>query len=540
MVLARLPVFHPRSQTHATMFDTLIHGGEVIDGSGAPAFRADVGIQDDRIVAVGDLRGTQAGQSLDASGLTVAPGFIDIHTHSDFTLLVDGRADSQVCQGVTTEVIGQCGFSAAPMGAPPEVSHLIGYVDAGVPISWRSFGEYLERLQQARPAVNVAAFVGHGAIRRAVADGSLATMQYLAEQAFDDGALGLSTGLEYWPGNEAPAHELQAMAAVAARRGGLYATHVRNRDVDCEMGFAEAIRTARDAGARLQISHIQPKFGAPVGAMAQALQMIRAARSEGVDVAFDVIPHEWSHTVVVSMLPAWAREGGTESTLQRLKDPAQRERMKDNPRPIWRLVTERQWHRIVLLHSAAHPELVGLDFETIGRLRQADPHDAAFDLLIDEGEGLAQLMWTSRNFDDDDICMCLRDPLCTVMSDTLAVSRTGPLQDTIGSLSGYGWTARLIGHYGRERGVLSLPEAVHRITGRPAQRLGLIDRGSLRRGSFADVVVFDPALVRDTASIATPASHPTGYAHVLVNGQAVVQDGVRNLQRPGRVLRGSA
>jgi len=522
------------------MFDILIQGGEVLDGSGAPAFPADVGVRGDRVVAVGDLHGATAAQRLDASGLTVAPGFVDIHTHSDFTLLVDGRADSQVCQGVTTEVIGQCGFSAAPMGEPPEVSHLIGYVDAGVPISWHSFGEYLERLQQARPAVNVAAFVGHGAIRRAAADGALATMQRLAEQAFDDGAIGLSTGLEYWPGNEAPDDELQALAAVAARRGGLYATHVRNRDVHCEMGFAEAIRTARRAGARLQISHIQPKFGAPVGAMAQALEMIRAARGDGVDAAFDVIPHDWSHTVVVSMLPAWAREGGIAQTLQRLKDPAQRERMKDNPRPIWRLVTERRWDRIALLHSAAHPELVGLDFETIGRLRRVDPHDAAFDLLIDEGEGLAQLMWTSRNFDDGDICMCLRDPLCSVMSDTLAVSRTGPLKDTLGSLSGYGWTARLLGHYSRERGVLTLPEAVHRITGRPAQRLGLVDRGALRQGAFADVVVFDPALVQDTARISAPASHPSGYVHVMVNGRLVFQDGVRNGERPGRVLRGSA
>ncbi len=519
------------------MFDILIHGGEVIDGSGSAAFAADVGLLGDRVAAVGDLRAAAAGLRLDANGLTVAPGFIDIHTHSDFTLLVDGRADSQVCQGVTTEVIGQCGFSAAPMGEPADASHLIGHVEAGVPLDWRSFGDYLERLQQAQPAVNVAAFVGHGALRRAATDGSIATLRSLAEQAFDDGAVGLSTGLEYWPGSEAPEREIEALAAVAGRRGGLYATHVRNRDIDCGLGFAEAIRTARRAGARLQISHIQPKFGAPPNAMVDALAMLEQARSEGVDVAFDVIPHDWSHTVVVAMLPAWAREGGQAQTLARLKDPAQRERMKHNPRPIWRLVSEGRWERIVLLRSVANAPLVGLDFESIGRLRGVDPHDAAFDLLVQEGAGLEQLMWTSRNFDDADICLCLQQAQCSVMSDTLAVSRRGPLRDVIGSLSGYGWTARLIGHYARDRGVLTLAQAIHRITGRPAERLGLAHRGRLREGGFADIVVLDPARVQDNATFALPAAHPSGFVHVLVNGRPVVCNGARNEERPGRVLR---
>ncbi len=521
------------------MFDILIEGGEVIDGTGAAALQADVGLRDDRVVAVGKLQGAAAKLTLDARGLAVAPGFIDIHTHSDFTLLVDGRADSQVCQGVTTEVIGQCGFSAAPMGANADASHLIGYVDAGVPLNWRSFGQYLDRLQDAKPAVNVAAFVGHGALSRAAGDGAVATMKALVEAAFDDGAIGLSTGLEYWPGNEAPAHEIEALARVAARRGALYATHVRNRDVDYEMGFAEAIRTARHAGARLQISHIQPKFGAPPRAMAHALEMLDAARRDGVDVAFDVIPHDWSHTVVVSVLPAWAREGGTLQTLHRLKDPAQRERMKHNPRPIWRLVSERLWTRIVLLHSVANPALVGMDLAAIGKQRGVDPYDAVFDLLIEEGQQMPHLMWTSRNFEDADICLCLQQAHCSVMSDTLAVSQRGPLRDTIGSLSGYGWTARLLGHYARDRGVLSLPEAVNRITGRPAQRLGLKDRGCLQPGAFADVVVFNPALVNHLATIETPARHPSGFVHVMVNGEMVVRDGVRNDLRPGRVLRGA-
>ena len=519
------------------MFDILIRGGTVIDGSGCPGVLADVGMQGDRIVAVGPLQGAMAHTVIDAAGLTVAPGFIDIHTHSDFTLLVDGRADSAVCQGVTTEVVGQCGFSAAPLGITPDASQMLGHLEAGVALDWRSFGGYLERLEQARPAVNVAALVGHGALVRAAAEGGVVGMEALAEAAFDEGAWGLSTGLEYWPGNVADAAEIERLAAVAGRRGRLYATHVRNRDVDIERGLAEALRTARGAGARLQISHIQPKFGAAPGAMPAALAQLDAAEADGVDVAFDVIPHEWSHTVVVSCLPAWAREGGAPATLARLRDPLQRERMQHNPNPIWRLVPEQQWSRIVLLQSQAHPELVGLDFVEIAARLRTRPFDAVLDLLLAEGEGLAQLLWTARNFEDADICLCLRDRRCSVMSDTLSVSTKGPLAGVIGSLSGYGWTARLLGGYARDRGVLPLAEAVHRITGRPAARLGLVDRGLLRSGALADVVVFDAGAVGDRATAVRPQVHPIGFAHVIVNGVFVLRDGQRNDERPGCVLR---
>jgi N-acyl-D-aspartate/D-glutamate deacylase len=528
------------------MFDCIVSGGTLIDGTGAPARRADVAWHGERVVAIeapGALDGAASAERIDAGGLVVAPGFIDLHTHSDFTLLVDGRADSQLCQGVTTEVVGQCGFSAAPMGATPDPSQMLGHLaDAGVAIDWRGFGEYLDRLEAARPAVNVAAFVGHGALVRAARGAGAPTIGELAEQCFDEGAFGLSTGLEYWPGLDADAAEIDALATVAARRGRLYATHVRNRDVDIERGLAEAIRTARVSGARLQISHIQPKYGAPPGAMARALTHLdAAARHHGVDAAFDIIPHEWSHTVVVSCLPAWAREGGDAALLERLADAAQRERMKQDSRPIWRLVTERQWQRIVLLRSSSHPEWVGTDFATLARLRQAvDPFDVVLDLLRDEGDGVSQLLWTARNFDDADLCACLRDRRCSVMSDSLTVSARGPLAGVIGSLGGYGWAARLLGHYARERGVLSLVQAVHCLSGRPAARLGLADRGVLRAGAFADVVVFDPDAVGDRSSISEPAHHPAGFVNVFVNGRAVVRDGRRNEERPGRVLRGQA
>jgi N-acyl-D-amino-acid deacylase len=521
-------------------FDCLLLGGTLIDGSGAPRCRADVALAGDRVAAIGDLSHASAAQRIDVSGLVVAPGFVDLHTHSDFTLLVDGRADSQVCQGVTTEAIGQCGFSAAPMAEQPDAAQMLGHIDgAGVALDWRGFGEYLDRLALARPALNVAAFVGHAALHRAAGTRGVSGMVALAEQAFDEGAIGLSTGLEYWPGSQAPAPEIDALAAVAARRGGLYATHVRNRDVDCERGFAEAIVSARASGARLQISHIQPKHGAPPGAMARALEQLDAAARDGVDAAFDIIPHEWSHTVIVSCLPAWAREGGDAALVARLSDPALRKRIQREPSPIWRLVLERRWERIVLLRSAAHPDWVGVDFATLGRLRQADPFDVVLDLLRDEGPGgVTQALWTARNFNDADLCTCLRDARCSVMSDSMTVSDRGPLAGVIGSLGGYGWAARLLGTFVRERGVLTLEAAVHCLAGRPATRLALRGRGVLREGAFADVVVFDAQSVGDRASLAAPAQHPAGFVHVFVNGQAVLRDGQRNDARPGRVLRG--
>lgn len=530
------------------MFDTIIARGNVIDGTAEAAFVADIGIVGERVIAIGDLSAATATLRVDATGLTVAPGFIDIHTHSDFTLLVDGRADSQICQGVTTEVVGQCGVSCAPRPVHGAANQIVGSSGAGDAPRWSTFGEYLDQLQKAGPAVNVAAFVGHGAIHQAVKGDDMSTstaddiaeMVKLAEQAFDDGAMGFSTGLEYWPGIAAPHEEIAALTAVAARRRGLYATHVRNRDVYYDLGFTEAVATARHAGARLQISHIQPKFGAPAQAMQHTLELLYRAEREGVDVAFDVIPHDWSHTTVAAVLPAWARDGGTAKTIERLKDPAQRERMKNNPKPIWRLVTERRWDDIVLLRSVVNPELVGMTFTEIGKLRGVDPHDAAFDLMIEEGNGLPHLMWTSRSFQDADVCMCLRESKCTVISDTLALSQRGPLKGTIGSLSGYGWTARLLGHYVRDRNVLSLPEAVRRITSQPAVRLGLVDRGRLCAGAFADIVVFDPGQVQDHSSVKAPLLSPSGFVHVLVNGQFAVRDGARNDACPGRVLRHAA
>lgn len=531
------------------MFDLLLEGGTIYDGSGAAPLVGDVGLRDGRIEALGDLSEASAAERLPISGLAVAPGFIDLHTHSDFTLLVNGRAESQVHQGVTTEVVGQCGFSCAPVTCDHAIEDSgVGFIKDCIPLGWRSFGDYLERLSAMPLGVNVAACVGHGTIQRAVVGDAprapnaeeLDQMVQLAEAAFEQGAMGFTTGLEYWPGSLSGIEQIAPLCAVAARHDALYATHVRNRDIYYDLGFGEAIATARAAGARLQISHIQPKFGAPPHAMEHSLEMIEAARRRGADIAFDVIPHDWSHTLVSAILPQWAQAGGPSAVLDRLGDPQQRARIKRNPNPMWRLVSAGHWQEIRILRSDANPSFVGATMAEIGRSRCVDPYDAVLDLLREEGENLNNMLWTSRGFAEDDIRLCLQQPECAVISDTLALAPYGPLERQIGSLSGYGWAARFLGIYVRDQGLLSLSEGIRKLTSVPAERLGLSDRGRLAVGKRADITIFKADQVASHCSIEEPQRYASGILHVLVNGTPVIRQGARTEENPGSVVRRGA
>ncbi len=529
------------------MLDTILCGGTVHDGTGGEPVVQDVGVRDGRIVALDDLSTAAARQRLDVRGLVVAPGFIDLHTHSDFTLVVDGRAQSQVHQGVTTEVIGQCGISCAPLrrrGLPADLA--AGQApEAAQGRQWRSFGEYLDVLDGSPLGVNVAAFVGHGTVHRAVLGDALhagevediAQMKRLVDDALDAGAAGLSSGLEYWPGILASPEHLVPLCEAAAGRGRLYATHVRNRDRHYDLGFAEAISAARQSGARLQISHIQTKFGAPAYAGEHTLELIDAARRHGLDVAFDVIPHDWNNTGVMGILPKWVREGGTLAALQRLKDPAVRQKVKDNPAPMLLIVKSGHWDKVKLLHAQTNRALIGLDFVEISRQRGVDPYDAVMDMLIEEGDDAPRMLWATQSFSEREIELFLREGCCGVISDTAALAPDGPLAGQLFSLSGYGWAARFLQHYVRERRVLSLPEAIRRLTSLPASRLGLVDRGLLNVGAWADITVFSAEQIASRFSIAEPRRYPGGIVHVMVNGELAMHDGCRTERHTGRVLR---
>ena len=528
------------------MVDMILKGGTVYDGTGAAGVVTDVAIKDGLIRGIGDMGHDENAEIIDVTGLVVSPGFVDMHTHSDFTLIADGRAESQVHQGVTTEVIGQCGISCAPVCSHDIIRTVSPwYTDKVKHKHWHGFGEYLDVLSAGELGVNVMAFVGHGTIHRAVLGDELragepdevAAMARLVDQCMDEGAGGFSSGLEYFPGSLAAPEHLVPMCEVAAKHKRLYATHVRNRDTHYDLGFAEAIATARQAGAKLQISHIQPKFGAPDYAMEHTLEMIDIARRHDVDIAFDIIPHDWAHTLVAAIMPKWAQAGGTEAILQRLKDPEAREKIKANPQPMWLIVKARQWHDVVLLNATVNKDIVGADFAEIGRMRGVDPYDAVLDILLEEGDNMMSCIWTSRSFRENDLDLCLQQPECAVISDTVATANEGVLKDHLGSLSGYGWAARFLQYYVRDRKVLNLAEGLAKITSIPAQRLGLKNRGELKLGYHADVCVFDQANIVSNVTARDPRRYASGIAHVLVNGKLSMRDGVRTLINGGEVVR---
>ena len=527
------------------MMDLIIQNGRIADGTGKNVFAADVGVRGDKIAAVGKLKTTGARERIDAAGLIIAPGFIDIHTHSDFSLLArSGSAESQALQGVTFEVVGNCGHSCAPIGKNKSPQKLtLGY-ESSIKIDWSDFDGYLSRLEKSALGVNVASFAGHCTLRQAVmkgeprpaTDDETKQMQNLLDESLEQGAIGFSTGLEYNPGKAARSEEIAELCKTTGRRGALYATHVRNRDLFYEAGFGEALACARSAGARLQISHIVTKFGAPRHAMEHTMEMVDWSKQEGLDVAFDMIPHNWSPTMVAAMLPIWAFEGGVKQLLKRLRNAKEREKMRFNPMPIWQLVPSMRWRDILIFNSPQNPNLGGMTLAEIAQQRRKkDITDMLFDLLLEEGENLLNLTWIGRNFSEADNKTALAESNCAVISDGVTV--TGDDRNKIFSPSVCGWSARFLQRYVRKMNVMTLEEAIRRLTNLPASRLGITDRGTIAKGKFADITVFSYETLRDRSTVKRPERHPVGICHVLVNGQFTVRNGKRTGNNSGRVIR---
>jgi len=531
------------------MLDLVIHGGRVLDGTGTPAFAADVGVTADRIEAVGDLRAAEAAERVDASGLVVSPGFIDIHQHGDFSLLACPTADSAVRQGVTTVVTGNCGHGCAPLGdAGIAGLNVIGRrSEWGVPIDWTTFAGYLDRLRAPGVAVNVAPLVGHGPIRVAAMGYAArrptpveqARMRELVAQAMDEGAVGLSSGLEYAPGREADTEELVDLCRIVAARGGIYASHTRNRGHDLVAATDEAIRIAETAGLPLQISHFAPRSYTPAGDWDRALERVHHARERGVEVHIDTFPYTWGPGPIAAMLPTWAFEGTPHDVLARLRDPAQRALMRDGAETRFALAVKLGLlGESFVAYSRAHPELVGKSYREIVALLGGDPYDAIISVVADEGEDLYNVIGRSHFARDDELRHLLREPICMVESDGIVLSPEGPAADFTFSIADYGWAARLLQRYVREEPLLTLEEAVRRMTSLPAAKVGLGDRGRIGPGMAADVVVFDAATIEDRATLEHPRRSPAGVHYVLVNGQAAVTPAGPTGALAGRVLRG--
>jgi N-acyl-D-amino-acid deacylase len=526
------------------VLDLKITGGHVFDGTGTPAVRADVGITGESITAVGDLAREPAGQTLDASGLMVAPGFIDMHSHSDWRLFGNRRAESKIRQGVTTEVVGNCGFSPAPV-SPEFREDMRGfalYVPPGMDFSWVSVEEFLRRYEEEGLALNVAQLIGHGTLRLAAmgfarrppSAKELATMRSLMEAAMADGACGLSTGLIYAPGSYAETAEIVEIAKGAAAAGGFYASHIRGEGATLLDAVAEAIRVGREGGLPVQVSHIKAAGRAHWGRVGAALALIDGARAEGLDVMADVYPYTASSTTIRTLLPDWVLEGGIEAMLGRLRDPATRGRIRADMAQGPVLARGLEWSDIMIASAPSHPEIEGLRLDEIARNWGKDPVEVAFDVIQSEkGRGNIILF----QLDEADLRRALVHPRVMIGSDGSSLATSGPMADGKPHPRSYGTFPRVLGRYARDERVLPLETAVHKMTGLPAARLGLGDRGVIRPGAKADIVAFSREGVRDLATYEDPHRYAAGISHVLVNGRTVIRDGEHTGSLPGRVLR---
>ena len=525
------------------MLDIKLEGGRAIDGTGRPALRADVGIKGEAIAAIGDLSLEPAGLTIHATGLTVTPGFIDVHSHSDWRLWSNRRAESKIRQGVTTEVVGNCGFSPAPVSDEfrGEMRGFALYLPAGMDFSWRSMRDYLRRYGEGGTSLNVVQLVGHGTVRLAAMGfarrrptaSELAVMERLVDAAMEDGAWGLSTGLIYAPGSYAETDEIVALARRAAGRG-FYASHIRGEGATLLVAVTEAIRVGREAGLPVEVSHVKAAGRPSWGKVKEALALIDGARQEGLDVTADAYPYAASSTSLRTLLPDWVLEGGIDAMLERLASPAIRERIRAEVQDSGEgLARGLGWEDVMIACAPSRPDAEGRRLSEIASAGKEHPLEAAMDLIVAEsGKGHIVLF----QLHEDDLRRALVHPQVMIGSDGSSLAVSGELAAGKPHPRSYGTFPRVLARYVREEGLIPLETAIHKMTGLPAARLGLRDRGVLRLGAKADLVAFDAEHVADRATFDDPHRYPVGIEHVLVNGRLVVRDGEHTGTLPGRVL----
>lgn len=517
--------------------DLKITGGRVADGTGAPLRAADVGLIGGEIADVGDLSGAPARRTIDAAGRLVCPGFIDSHSHSDSYLLLEPSAPSKIYQGVTTEVIGNCGASAAPLLGLAKLPS--DWEDKTYPGRWSTTAEYRALLESVKPAVNVVMLTGHGKLRAAVmgyegrharAD-EVAAMAALLERAMDEGSRGLSTGLIYAPGMYAAPEELAALAGVPARRGGVYTTHMRSEGPRLLEALDETLAVARASGVRVTVSHLKTSGRANWGLIDAALAKLNAARAEGLEVAADRYPYTASNTDLDVILPSWAAEGGRDVVLARLRDPATRARLRAellSARP------ETYWGTIVV-GSTAHPDhakLQGLPLEEVARILDLEPVDAAL-RLIDKDELRTSAFFFGMS--EPNLWRILAEPWVMIGSDASLRAPWGVLSKDFPHPRAYGTFPRFL-RAALDGKTVPVEEAIRKMTSLPAAHYRLAGRGVLRAGAPADVLVIDPAKLRDTATFTVPHALAEGVERVIVNGVVTLEAGALTGNRGGRVL----
>jgi N-acyl-D-amino-acid deacylase len=531
-------------------FDLVITNGHIIDGTGSPWYSGDIGIRDGRIAAIGNLSAAAHKRALDAKGRVVAPGFVDMLGQSEATILVDPRLPSKIYQGITSEITGE-GGSAAPLNDAIIAADRAGYEHYKINPDWRTFRQYFSRLEKQGMGINLASYVGATQVRRMVlgdADvqptpGQLDKMKALVRDAMRDGAVGVSTSLMYAPAPYAKTEEIIALASEASKFGGIYATHMRNESDSVLESIDEAVRIGREARIPVEIWHFKVAGKANFGHMPELVARVNKARAEGVDVEADTYAYTAWFNSMSAFVPAWAHDGGDAKLIERLKDPATRARIRkdmETPSKDW----DNEWDEIsgpqdVMISVVQNPALKkfqGRRLTEVAIALNKDPMDALFDLLI---EDKAFTECAVFGMSEPDVALALQQPWVSVDNDSSGTSPEGILAEEHPHPRAYGTFPRILRKYVREEKKLTLEEAIRKFSALPAQRMRLTDRGVLKQGMWADVVVFDPETVRDVATFDDPNRLSEGMEYVLINGVPVVENGKMTGALPGKVLRGA-
>ncbi len=530
-------------------FDLVIAGGRVVDGTGAPWFVADVGVRGGKIASIGRLGGADTRRTIDAKGLVVAPGFIDLLGQSEYSVLVDPRAASKVTQGITTEVTGE-GDSIAPLDDAVLAENADFFTRYGVNPDWTTLGGYFRSLERRGTAINLGTFVGSGTVRamvvgrenRRATPAEIVKMEALVDRAMREGALGVSSSLQYIPNIYSSTEELIALAKVAAKYGGAYFTHQRSESMRLDASLEEVFQIAKESGARTQIWHLKTAYRPNFGRMPEILKKIEAARDAGIDVAANQYPWNRASNGLDACLPPWVREGGREPLFSRLADAATRARVKadmDRVTSDW----ENQWLGSggadgVMVAEVLNPALKKYEGRTIASIAKAegkDPRDVLIDLVIQDRANVGCII---AIMDEEDVKAALASPLVSFCTDSQAKGVDGPFGQETSHPRGWGSATRILGHYVRDLKILRLEEAIRKMTSFAAQAAGLKDRGLVKEGFAADLVLFDPKTVNALATFETPNRYSAGIPYVTVNGVLVVDGGKLTGAAPGRALRG--
>jgi len=539
--LLALLLLHPAagwSQDEPQRFDFLIRGGSVYDGAGGPPVQADVGIRGDRIVAVGRLDPARARTTVDAGGLAVAPGFINMLSWSNVSLIADGRSQGEIRQGVTTQIMGE-GTSMGPLNAEMKRRALADQVDFKYEIPWNTLAEYLSWLEKRGVAQNVASFIGAATIRtyvlgredRQPSAAELDQMRELVRQEMEAGALGIGTALIYAPGTYATTAELIELCKVAAKYQGKYISHIRNEGTRLVESVEELIRISREAGLPAEIHHLKASSRGNWGRMDQVLALIERARQDGLKITANMYFYTASSTGLSARIPAWAHSGGGAALYKRLQDPVTRAKITGEMHALGPMPRT----LLVGFRTEKLRGLIGKTLEEVARMRGEDEVQTLIDLVLEDRSRIQAVFFTMS---EDNVRKQLRMPWVSAGSDGSSMAPEGHFLNTSTHPRAYGNFARLLGKYVREDQVITLQEAVRRLTGLPATNLGLQARGFIRVGMFADVVVFDPSTIADRATFEDPHQYAVGVKHVFVNGGHVLRDGEHTGATPGRALWG--